>query len=353
MISWLAAICSFAVLLPSPAAAADAISEGQWFNAYLNVDSAHSVSVGSGVTVAVVDTGTDSTHPDLKGSILPGKDYLSPSQGNIDTHGHGTAMTGLIVGSGRVGGIAPEAKVVPIRVYENAEGRSSFFAEGIEWAADHGAKVICVAGGGAIDDLLLRQLVEAAIRADVVVVAAVGNRTTDTQVIYPAAIAGVLAVGSVDRDGNLAPNSVTGPAVVLTAPGNGISSTRLNGGYAVTNGTSNATAITAGAVALVRARFPELKAPEVIRRLTATATDKGAPGRDNEYGYGVLNLVGALTADLPTSPTARPAVTATLKAGPAEPGRTGGFQWWWLVALPIAAVAVGLGAVIIRKRQSN
>lgn len=189
------------------------------------------------------------------------------------------------------------------------------------------------------DDLLLRQVVEEAIARDVVVVAAAGNSPHDKGVQWPAAIPGVVAVAGVDRNGNRSKISVAGPEVVLAAPSDDISSTNTGGGYRVGTGTSDATAIVAGAVALVRSKFPNLKAKEVIRRLTATAIDKGAPGRDPEYGYGIVNLVGALTADLPTQ--------AAITKAPAPPleERRDGFSWW-LIALPtgvvLATIAFGV-----------
>jgi hypothetical protein len=103
-------------------------------------------------------------------------------------------------------------------------------------------------------------------------------------------------------------------------------------------------------VALVRAKYPQLKAPEVIRRITATATDKGAPGRDSEYGYGVLNLFAALTADLPVPTTAGPASSQVVTpSAPPLPSKSG-FPWW-LVAIPVVAVLGIAGFVVIRRRR--
>ena len=114
------------------------------------------------------------------------------------------------------------------------------------------------------------------------------------------------------QSGNHAPYSISAPQVVLSAPGTDIYSTGLNHAYAVGSGTSNSTAIIAGAAALIRSRFPKLSAVEVIHRLTATAIDKGTPGRDDQYGYGELNLVAALTANVPDNSSATtPATTAT------------------------------------------
>jgi subtilisin family serine protease len=140
----------------------------------------------------------------------------------------------------------------------------------------------------------------------------VGNRPDVNGVRYPAAYPGVIAAAGVDRKGNHAELSVNGPEVVLAAPAVEITSTGRNGRYRVGTGTSDATAIIAGAAALVRAKYPSLSAAEVVHRLTATADDRGPPGRDEQYGFGVLNLVRALTADVPPlSPTPSAPPTAS------------------------------------------
>lgn len=217
-------------------------------------------------------------------------------------------MAGLIAAHGRghsgALGIAPKAKILPVRFtatgYEDKG--TGLLAEGIEWAVSNGADVISISMTGG-PSAKLRDAVEKAIRNDVVVVAGVGNRPRDTLIGFPAMYQGVVAVGATDRNGHLANVTTTGKAMVITAPGEDIVSTGLNGGYRTATGTSGATAIVSGAVALIRSKYPELSAEEVIHRLTATATDKGAPGRDPEYGYGVLNIHAALTADIPPLPT--------------------------------------------------
>jgi type VII secretion-associated serine protease mycosin len=308
---WLVVLCT------SLAAGADPIADGQWFNTNLSATQAHAFSTGNGVIVAVVDSGVDASHSDLKGSVVPGFDLSASGDGRVDTNGHGTAMAGLIVAHGRVAGIAPSAVVMPVRISATEHASSDYLAQGIRLAAQNSARVISVSVAAPSDDLLLRQVVEDAIARDVVVVAGVGNRPEHQGVQWPAAIPGVVAVAGVDRNGNHSKVSVSGPEVVLAAPSDDISSTNAGGGYRVGTGTSDATAIVAGAVALVRSRFPQMKAPEVIRRLTATAIDKGPPGRDNDYGYGIVNLVGALTADLPTEAASTKATTnARARKGP-------------------------------------
>jgi type VII secretion-associated serine protease mycosin len=300
----------------------DEIRDAQWHLSFLRVSAAQAHSLGQGISVAVIDTGVDANHPDLQGRVLPGVDLTKAGgggSGDIDEDGHGTAMAGLIVANGRALGIAPEASVVPVRDKTLGVGFESDLATGIHWATDHQVDVICIARV-TDDNMALRMAIARAIEEDIVVVAGAGNYPTSVKVGFPAAYPGVVAVAGVDRAGEQAAISVEGPQVVLAAPAVEIVSTGLRAprgnGYRVGTGTSDATAIIAGAAALVRARYPDLSAAEVVHRLTATADDKGLPGRDNEYGYGVVNLVRALTADVPPLPTTRPPPTSPTSAAP-------------------------------------
>jgi subtilisin family serine protease len=248
-------------------------------------------------------------------------------------------------------GIAPMAKILPIRSGSSDRFTSVALAEGIEWATAHGASVISVSSTGDPSERL-RSAIAAAISADIVVVASVGNRPSDLSVTFPAAYEGVLAVGATDRNGNHADFSVTGKQIAISAPGVDIYSTSINGKYSKATGTSASTAIVAGAVALVRSKYPGLSAREVVHRLTATATDKGPPGRDEQYGYGVLNLVAALTADVPplTPATANPSTSA----GAAPPDGQGGSNRsgiWAVVVLAALAAGVAATLVVLRRRR--
>ncbi|HEY6593280.1 MAG TPA: S8 family serine peptidase [Asanoa sp.] len=306
---------------------------------------------GSGVTVAVIDTGVDQ-HPDLRGNLLPGTVTLPDGDGDgrQDSQGHGTGMAGLIaahghgIGSGALG-VAPRARILPIAsVPAVAQGDSDFVAAGIEWAKAHGADVISISASGG-PSARLREAVQAALAADIVVVAGVGNRPTASAVQFPAFYPGVVAVGATDRKGKLAAISATGRGVVITAPGVDITSTGLNGGYRKGTGTSDSTAIVAGAVALIRSKYPDLSAKEVVHRLEATAIDKGPRGLDDQYGYGILNLVGALTADVPPltpSPNDGPTADASPSVGVATgPSAGSGFVLTMTVVILVVIAAVG------------
>jgi len=208
----------------------------------------------------------------------------------------------------------------------------------------------------------MRQAIRSAIAADVIVVAGIGNRPNDTVPTMPAAMDGVVAVGAVDRNGNVAPITVTGPEMVLSAPGVDIyGADNINHGYGIGTGTSDATAIVAGTAALVRSKYPNLSAKDVIHRLTATATDRGAPGRDDQYGYGIVNPVAALTADVKpetagqasTGPAVSGDPTASDRAAPAPLPRTGSATGILVVALVAAGLlAAVVGTTVVRKRQA-
>jgi type VII secretion-associated serine protease mycosin len=337
-------------------AAADPIRDGEWHLGFLDVAQAHTYSEGEGVVVAVVDTGVDAGHPDLAGSVLPGKDLSGTnSDGRQDDDGHGTAMAGIIAAHGRTLGIAPKAKILPVRNRTSNVGASSG-SEALEWAIDNGARVLCLAFGQE-DTPRTKRAIERAVSRDIVVVAAVGNEPHLPGNDYPAAYPGVVGTAGVDKNGNHAAISVISPSAMLAAPAVGIVSAGIRtagrNGYRTGTGTSASTAIIAGAAALIRAKYPAMSATEVIHRLTATADDKGKPGRDNEYGYGVVNLVKALTADVPplrpsaTPTTPEPTQVATPQNHDGAPVRTVAIVGALLI---VAALCAGFITIAVRRR---
>jgi type VII secretion-associated serine protease mycosin len=357
------AFCVAATLaVPALPANADATRDRQWHLGFLKVAEAQKYSQGEGVTVALVDSGVDANHPDLRGNVLPGTDFLPGGSGNghRDSGGHGTAMAGLIAAHGHgtdagALGIAPKAKLLPIRavVRDLGENRHDTVAKSINYAVDHGATVINLSIGAArAQDI--RDAIERAREADVLLVAAAGNTTGARIVPYPGGAEGVLTVAAVNRSGNLDKISLPSDQVDIAAPGADVLSTGNGGGYGTSTGTSDSTAIVSGAAALVRAKYPNLSADEVIHRLTATATDKGPPGRDEQYGYGVLNLVAALTANVPpagqvnatASPTESGSPSTTAAAAPPPGPNTSSDSSTTVLALVVLLALVVVGGLV-------
>jgi subtilisin family serine protease len=258
-------------------------------------------------------------------------------------------MAGVIVGRGHgsddgVLGIAPAAKILPISAPIGSLSSSTFMTESIDFAIARHAGVINMSFGSAGGETM-HQAIRKAKAADIVLVAASGNRGGPPG-DYPGKYSEVLAVGAYGRNHKIASFSVGGPQVDLAAPGDQIATTSIGPtGYDISNGTSEAAAVVSGAAALLRAKYPEMSAAEVVHRLTATADDAGTPGRDDSYGHGRLNIVRALTADVaPLPATTAPAATASGEAGsngeaaaPAPPDTTD---------LPKAASPILLAAVL-------
>jgi subtilisin family serine protease len=345
-------------LLPAAPARADAQRDGQWYFGPMRLDEAQRLgNGGAGVTVAVLDTGVDTDHQDLLGALVPGR-YMAgdlPFDG-VDTGPHGTGIAVLIGGRGHGSGrgllgVAPRCKIMPIRPVNDR----LLAANGIRWAVAHGAKVINMSFDLEGGDTLRAAVAEAA-AADVVLVGAVGNG--GGTVVEPTVFPGVLGVGSVDRNDRITSFSNHGEQVDLVTYGIGIPVARPRDRYDVANGTSDSSALVAGAAALLRSRYPDMSAAEVVDRLTGTATDRGPKGRDDRYGAGELNLIAALTAPRtpPSAVSAPPPVTDARVAAPAAAAPAGhgtGPPSWLLLIVGVLLLIVGLAVLmIVRARRS-
>jgi serine protease len=322
------------VWLGAQPAAADTIRDQQWQLSFLHASTAWRYSTGKNVTVAVIDSGVDATHPDLIGQVLPGADFVDGStDGRTDVVGHGTAVAAFIAGRGDddagVVGLAYRAKILPIRVLDprNEYDSAATVAKAVRWAVDHGARVINLSLGSADTATVLSDALDYAFRQDVVVVACDGNLSNDrgAQVWHPAREPGVVAVSGVVNTGTFWAGSLQGPETVLAAPATQLAAAGLDHGYWQVQGTSFGTPMVSATAALIRSRYPTLSAANVVNRLIKTAEDEGPPGRDTEYGYGIVDPVAALTESVPavsrnpllTAPVTNQAGSAP-SAGPAQ-----------------------------------
>jgi type VII secretion-associated serine protease mycosin len=283
----------------------------QWPLDRLEAERVWEISRGKSAVIAVVDTGVDGTHPDLRDILLPGLDLIDPGgDGSVDGQGHGTGVAGAAAapenGVG-IAGLAPAAAVLPVRVADDQGVASTTdVAEGVVWAADNGADVINLSLGGPQSSSVLEEAVRYAVDQGVVVVAAAGNnRQTGNDPIYPAAYADVLAVAATERDDDVAVFSNSGAYVDLAAPGVEVAVPIPGAQWAYADGTSFSSPYVAAAAALLLARDPELGPLEVANRLLATAEDLGAPGVDQDTGAGLVDPLAALAAT-PRGDTAAP-----------------------------------------------
>lgn len=257
------------------------------------------------VAIAIIDTGVDLQHPDLAAKILPGYDAVDKDDQALDGHGHGTHCAGIAaaITNNEVGvaGFAPQVGIIPVRVLDNnGSGSSADVAEGILWAADHGAQVISMSLGSYSESQAKEDAVKYALNHEIVVVAAMGNDGNKRK-IYPAAQPGVIAVGSTDSRDKRSYFSNYGSWISVSAPGSSILSTFPTYGgegmkdYGSISGTSMATPAVAGVAAMIRSEFPNFKAKEVRAQLEWGTDDLGTPGYDEFYGHGRINLAKALT----------------------------------------------------------
>jgi type VII secretion-associated serine protease mycosin len=292
---------------------ADRVRDDQWQLRALHANEAWKRADGSGVTVAVIDSGVDAAHPDLAGQVLRGSDFVQPDgDGRADAVGHGTTVAGLIAGRGDdtkgVLGLAPGAKILPVRVLDahNRYDDARVVANAVRWAVDHGAEVVNLSLGGSATSPELADAIDYAFEKDVVVVACTGNESppeVDTM-WYPAREPGVLAVTGLAHtaQNTVWPGALTGRQTVLAAPGTDLVGARP-GGYWTVEGTSFAAPLVSATAALVRSRWPAMSAANVVNRLISTADDLGTAGRDDVYGFGLVDPVAALTSDVPSVTT--------------------------------------------------
>ncbi len=309
----LAGVVVFAVT-PAAASPRDAVRDREYWLADYGIRDAWAVTRGAGVTIAIIDTGVAGGIRELSGAVIGGADFSGlggpDGQTPVGEEGqHGTLVASLAVGRGTgtnlgVIGAAPEASILAVSVGfgQGAVDSDEQIAEAVVWAVDQGADVINMSlTRNTLDwpeswDEAFRYAAE----NDVVVVAAAGNRGSGTvEVGAPATMPGVLTVGGVDRSGAASWNaSAQGITIGVAAPSERLVGVTPDGRVVSWAGTSGATPIVAGIVALVRAAYPELDAANVINRVVATARDAGPPGPDFSYGYGYVDASAAVSAEV-------------------------------------------------------
>ncbi|MFE9767394.1 type VII secretion-associated serine protease mycosin [Streptomyces sp. NPDC005808] len=353
-------------LVPATSAHADGIRAQQWALDAMHTQEAWQTTKGQGITVAVLDTGVDDQHPDLEGNVLAGRDMVGfgAAPGDRAWARHGTAMAGIIAGHGHglddadgVMGIAPEAKILPVRVIlEDGDAsrtkarntRGNALADGIRWAADHGADVINLSLGddsaSAHPEPAEDEAVQYALKKGAVVVASAGNGgEKGDHISYPAAYPGVIAATAVDSNGTRASFSTRRWYATVSAPGVDVVIADPDEKYYEGWGTSAASAFVSGAVALIKAAHPDLSPAQIKQLLEDTARNAPAGGRDDSRGYGFIDPAAAIKEGGRIEPEGLQAAYGQeyFGPGPDAPDEDTDPAGW------VGPVAGGLGAVLL------
>jgi subtilisin family serine protease len=338
-----AAVALVAGPIAAPAVSAEARGEQAWWYTAMKISDAHAKTTGKGVTIALIDDPIAPDVPELKTQdVTVGKNFCGIDDTATGAPAdHGTRMAALIVGSGKgsngtgVAGIAPDAT---LQTFGNAPsesvngpcvgGGSQATAAAIDAAVAAKARIINISNGTNSADPIVRAAVQRALAADVVIVAATGQSDVFNSVVYPASEPGVVAVVAVDREAKAWSKNVRGNAdrIVMAAPGVDMPVGGFNGATwdssGVASGTSEATAIVSGGLALVAAKYPKATGNQLIQHLIHNPGGEDREfGRNNTFGYGIISVTKMLESD-PTkwpdvNPLIAPAPSSVPTASPA------------------------------------
>ncbi|MES2071420.1 MAG: S8 family serine peptidase [Pseudomonadota bacterium] len=274
-------------------------------------------SQGAGITIAILDSGVDPTHPDLVPNLVAGYNFYDNNTNTADVNGHGTAVAGAAAAASNngigVAGVAGQAKIMPVRIADaNAYAYYSTIAQGLTWAADHGARVANISYGGVAGSPSIQSAAQyMKSKGGLVVVSAGNNGINETT----APTTTMIPVSATDSNDALASWSSYGSFVAVSAPGVAIWSTSNGSAYGQHSGTSFSAPITAGAVALAMSANTTLDGTQVESMLYSTAKDLGTAGRDIYFGYGRVNAAGLVQAAVAAKPVVdTQAPTASISA---------------------------------------
>ncbi|MCZ1014835.1 type VII secretion-associated serine protease mycosin [Streptomyces noursei] len=381
MLVCLSALCPG---LLAPTAVAVDMRSREWHLDAMQAERIWQLSTGEGVNVAVIDSGVDSSVPELRGQLLPGMDFTGQGRGvNHDDEGHGTSMA-LIIAGRRSGdgprGLAPGSKILPIKSIDGNWAVN--MAKSIRYAADQGAKVINISQAGSVSEgnrAVLQPAVDYADKKGSLIFAGTGNNGDQGNApAYPASLPGVVGIGAVDKSLKVTKFSTHGPQVALAAPGVRIPTrctTQLR--RCIEDGTSDATAIASASAALIWSAHPNWTNNQVLRVMLETAGKPEDGKVPSEYlGYGIVRprkvlldkqgdpgpadvnpLIAARSTAEP-SEVPQPGTAKRTTGTPQKPSRRvedGDSTAWPVIAgiaAAVGAVAIG-GLVIARRRRAS
>ncbi|UVW29485.1 S8 family serine peptidase [Massilia sp. H6] len=289
-------------LVKSTLAVNDPYIGSAWHLGKIGASSAWDTAQGAGVTIAILDSGIDAGHADLAPNLVAGYNVYDSNTNLADVCGHGTAVAGAAAAVNNngigVAGIAGRSRIMPVRIaYRQSDGSCyasySTVARGLTHAADNGARIANISYGGVSNSSSVTSAANYMKSKGGLVFVSSGNTGTDQGY---AVNASMIVVGATDSNDNRAGWSSFGRFVSLSAPGSGIWTTQMGGGYGAVNGTSFASPVAAGVAALMMSAAPSLSASQVESLLFSSAVDLGTAGRDNDFGYGRVDAKAAVLA---------------------------------------------------------
>jgi thermitase len=303
--------------IPAASIPNDPYTGSEWHLNQIGVPAALDVAQGAGVTIAILDTGVDCTHPDLAANCVAGWNFYDNNSNTADVNGHGTTVAGAAAAATNngmgVAAVAGQSKIMPIRIADpSAYATWSTVAQGITYAADHGARIANLSYANMAGSSTIQSAAQYMKSKGGLVVVSAGNNGVDEGF---APTTTMIPVSATDSNDQITSWSSFGSFVAVSAPGLNIYTTGPSGSYWTCWGTSFSAPITAGTLALMMSAKPTLANTQIESLLYSTAVDLGAAGRDKYYGYGRINAAAAVQAAAATSTvTDTQAPTAAISA---------------------------------------
>jgi hypothetical protein len=294
-------------VVPTALAVNDPYAGSEWHLTKIGAPTAWDSSMGRGVTIAVLDSGVNVNHVDLKDRIVPGYNVYSGNTDLTDICGHGTAVAGTAAATGNnatgVAGVAGAASIMPVRIaYSDGTSCYAYFstvASGITYAADHGARIANVSYSGVAGSSTVLSAARYMKSKGGLVIVSAGNNNIDENITPDPAL---VVVSATDANDAKASFSSWGSFVTVSAPGTYIWTTDNSGGYSQWQGTSFSAPVTSAVAALMMAARPDLGGDQIESLMYSTAVDLGAAGRDPVFGYGRVNAAAAVSAAVAYQP---------------------------------------------------
>jgi major intracellular serine protease len=271
-----------------------------WEIKKFNIEKEWTFSQGEGIKIAVIDTGCDVYHPDLKNNLLQGKNFISKND-PIDDNGHGTHVSGTIAAQNNntgIVGVAPQSKIIPIKALNgDGNGNNNTIAKAIIWATDNNANFITMSLGSPYDSSDIKSAINYANRKGCVVFCAAGNSGPNTEIMYPARYSNTVAIGSIGQQLNRSRFTCAGEELDFLSPGENILSCMPNNNYAIMSGTSMANPFAVGCAALAASYAKKIKNNSLktyvdyinlFKQNTLKLKDKKFNNQKKYEGYGII-----------------------------------------------------------------